>query len=90
MGFHGHPSSRSWSTESAFLVELCEWAAALPAEQLPPREGDAARHFARTSRTIGRWLERAGIEDGWDGFLRHWSLEMRRRNGTDVMPGDRD
>lgn len=79
--------------ESIQVAELCEWAAALPAEQLPPREGDAARYFGRTTRTIGRWLERAGIE-GWDGFLRHWSLEMRRRNGTDdsadVMSPDMD
>jgi hypothetical protein len=81
---HAGPS-RSWSTTSAFLVELCEWAAALPVEQLPPREGDAARHFARTTRTIGRWLSRAGI-DGWDGFLRYWSFEMRRPNAHDGSP----
>ena len=78
---HGYPSSRSWSTDEAFLVELCEWAVALPAEQLPPREGDAARHFGRTTRTVGRWLEHAGI-DGWDGFLRYWALWLQRRDGT--------
>jgi hypothetical protein len=75
-------STRSWSTTSTFLVELCEWAAALPPEQLPPRQGDAARHFGRTTRTIGRWLGRAGI-DGWDGFLRYWSIEMRQSNTHD-------
>lgn len=68
----------AWKSTSEFLVDLCEWTATLPPEHLPPREGDAARHFGRTVRTIGRWLERAGI-DGWDGFLRFWTLAVRGR-----------
>jgi hypothetical protein len=73
----GHPSPiATWSTTSEFLVELCEWTAGLPPEQLPPRENDAARYFGRNIRTIGRWLSRAGIP-GWDGFLRFWTLAVR-------------
>lgn len=77
----GHPSPfATWASTSEFLIELCEWTAALPPEQLPPREGDAADHFGRTVRTIGRWLSRAGIA-GWDGFLRFWTLAVRDSNG---------
>ena len=78
----GHPSpTATWSTTSEFLIELCEWAAGLPPAQLPPREGDAARHFGRNIRTIGRWLSRAGIT-GWDGFLRFWTLAVRGSSST--------
>jgi hypothetical protein len=74
---HGHPSPMAtWVSTSEFLVELCEWAADLPPEHLPPRETDAAQHFGRNIRTIGRWLGRAGIP-GWDGFLRFWTLAVR-------------
>lgn len=80
-----HSPTSSWSTTTTFLVELCDWAAALPPEQLPPREGDAARYFGRTTRTVGRWLHHAGI-DGWDGFLRYWTLHMRQMNGQAEGP----
>jgi hypothetical protein len=79
---NGHPNpTATWSTTSEFLVELCEWAAALPPAQLPPRESDAARHFGRNIRTIGRWLTRAGIA-GWDGFLRFWTLAERESSSA--------
>jgi hypothetical protein len=80
----GHPNPfATWASTSQFLIELCEWAAALPAEQLPPRETDAARYFGRSVRTINRWLgpEHAGI-DGWDGFLRYWVLAVQH-NGLE-------
>jgi hypothetical protein len=73
----GHPSSTStWLSDSDFLLDLCNWVAALPPEDLPPRQADAARAFGRSTRTIQRWLEGAEI-DGWDGFLRYWSLAVR-------------
>lgn len=73
----GHLSSTAtWSSPTEFLLDLSEWAAGLPPEDLPPRESDAARSFGRSTRTIGRWLDKAGIE-GWDGFLRYWSLAVR-------------
>jgi hypothetical protein len=73
----GHASSTAtWSSPTEFLLDLCQWAAGLSAEDLPPRESDAARAFGRTTRTIGRWLGKSGI-DGWDGFLRYWSLAVR-------------
>jgi hypothetical protein len=73
----GHPSSTAtWSSTTEFLLDLSQWAARLPPEDLPPRESDAARAFGRTTRTIGRWLAKAGIA-GWDGFLRYWSLAIR-------------
>jgi hypothetical protein len=73
----GHPNPNAkWSSTLEFLVDLCEWAAALPAEDLPPREADAATYFACTGRTIRRWLEKAEIPD-WDGFLRFWALALR-------------
>ena len=43
------------------------------------REMDAAGHFGRSIRTIGRWLNTAGIA-GWDGFLRFWTLAVRDSN----------
>jgi hypothetical protein len=73
----GHPSpTATWSTISEFLFDLTQWAAELPPEDLPPRQADAARAFGRSTRTIGRWLDKAGIA-GWDGFLRYWSLAVR-------------
>ena len=80
----GHPNpNAAWKSTSEFLVDLCEWAAALPADQLPPRESDASRHFGPTVRTMGRWIGKAGI-DGWDGFLRFWTLGVQKhRKATD-------
>jgi hypothetical protein len=73
----GHPSpTATWSSTTEFLLDLSEWAAGLPPEDLPPRQADAARGFGRTPRTIRRWLSKAGIAD-WDGFLRYWSLAVR-------------
>jgi hypothetical protein len=74
---HGHPSpTATWADGHEFLVDLCEWVATLPAEDLPPRMETAARRFGRSSRTISRWLERAHVA-GWDGFLRFWTLSQR-------------
>ncbi len=73
----GHPSATStWLSSSDFLLDLCGWVASLSPEDLPPRQADAARAFGRSTRTIQRWLENAGI-DGWDGFLRYWTLAIR-------------
>lgn len=73
----GHPNPNAkWGNTLEFLVDLCEWAVDLPADDLPPREAQAATYFGITSRTIGRWLEKADIP-GWDGFLRFWTLAMR-------------
>jgi len=78
----GHPNpTATWPSTSDFLIELCEWAAGLPADQLPPRESDAATYFGRHIRTIGRWLNAAGIA-GWDGFLRFWTLAVRESNSV--------
>lgn len=73
----GHPNPNAkWREPFEFLVDLCEWVATLPAEDLPPREAQAATYFGVTTRTIGRWLEKADIP-GWDGFLRFWTLALR-------------
>jgi hypothetical protein len=73
---HGHRNPNAkWDSTFDCLVDLCEWASELPPEDLPPQEKDAARHFGMTSRSIGRWLAKAGIP-GWDGFLRFWSLAL--------------
>lgn len=74
---NGHPNPNAkWHDSLEFLVDLCEWVATLPPEDLPPREGDAATYFGITGRTIGRWLGKADIP-GWDGFLRFWTLALR-------------
>lgn len=74
---HGHRSvTAKWEGPLDFLVDLCEWAAALPPADLPPREADAAHTFGCTKRTIGRWLARADVP-GWEGFLRFWALAIR-------------
>lgn len=74
---HGHRNPNAkWNSTLECLVELCEWASALPPEDLPPQEKAAARHFGLTSRSIGRWLANADIP-GWHGFLRLWMLTSR-------------
>ena len=74
----GHPSPiAKWSSVADFVQELSQWAASLPAEDLPPREADAALYFGCSRRTIDRWLvDKAGIA-GWEGFLRFWTLALR-------------
>jgi hypothetical protein len=74
---HGHRSATAkWDDPLDFLVDLCEWAAALPPPDLPPHIKVAARYFGCNPRTIGRWLVRAEVP-GWDGFLRFWVLASR-------------
>lgn len=74
---HGHPNPNAkWAGTLDFVVDLCEWASELPADDLPPRMADAARHFGVTSRTISRWLEKATLP-GWDGFLRLFVVASR-------------
>lgn len=73
----GHPSViAKWPSSFACVIDLCEWVAALEPEDLPPREGDAARYFGCSARTIGRYLAKTVVEN-WEGFLRFYHLAIR-------------
>ena len=69
-------TTAKWFDAQEFLVDLCDWVASLPDDELPPREQDAARHFGCTTRTIKRWLGKVGMQM-WEDFLRFYMLAKR-------------
>ena len=73
---NGYRSTATFHSPRHFLVEITEWAAQLPPTQLPPRLAEAALYFGKSTRTIGRWCERAGL-GGWEGYLSYWAQALR-------------
>lgn len=65
-----HPMA-AWETPWQAIVDLCRWIETLPKEETPPQLKSAAVYFNLNSRTIGRWLHRAGIPD-WASFQAYW------------------
>jgi len=68
--------SATWSTPQECVVELVHWVTTIPPEQLPPRLKGAAQYYGKSTRTVSRWLERAGIE-GWEAFERYYLRAQR-------------